>query len=279
MPPPGPAPVVVVKDVGGLVTDYQRQTEAYRQEGREVRLHECRSACTMALSLPNVCVYPDSVLRFHQAYNRDTKEVDIRVSDQLFSTYPESVRRRLGYLTRAYKSLSGAELINLGVRNCNETPVMFARRKQGGTQVASAAPVTPEEPGAFSRLAGRLSAALTGKAEPAASMPSAARPQTPASPPVQVARADERPAPLPPVRPANLTPVLTDPTPVGSISPEADEEIPVPPIRPARLNGAPVQVAKVAKPQVYKLQARLPDIITGAWPVLPPSFSAYAPLR
>ena len=73
-PPPEPAPVVVVKDVGGLVSDYRDRTEMYRAQNREVRLHECRSACTLALSLPNVCVYPDAQLKFHQAYNDITKE-------------------------------------------------------------------------------------------------------------------------------------------------------------------------------------------------------------
>ncbi|MGB6177096.1 MAG: hypothetical protein WBF43_12350 [Methylocella sp.] len=43
-----PAPVIVMKDVGGLVADYQSQTAIYRASEREVRLHECRSACTMA---------------------------------------------------------------------------------------------------------------------------------------------------------------------------------------------------------------------------------------
>jgi hypothetical protein len=62
-----PAPVVVTKDVGGSVVDYQAQTARYRLSGREVKLHGCRSACTMALSLPNVCVYPDSTLKFHLA--------------------------------------------------------------------------------------------------------------------------------------------------------------------------------------------------------------------
>ena len=55
-PPPMPAAVVVQKDVGGLVRAYQERTELYRSQNREVRLHECRSACTLALSLPNVCV-------------------------------------------------------------------------------------------------------------------------------------------------------------------------------------------------------------------------------
>lgn len=70
-PPPQPAPVIVTKDVGGLVSDYRDRTAQYRAEYREVRLRECRSACTLALSLPNVCVFPSSLLKFHQAYNAD----------------------------------------------------------------------------------------------------------------------------------------------------------------------------------------------------------------
>jgi hypothetical protein len=63
-----PAPVIVMK-VGGFVPDYQSQTANYRASEHEVRLHECRSACTRALGLPNVCVYPGSVLKFHLAYD------------------------------------------------------------------------------------------------------------------------------------------------------------------------------------------------------------------
>jgi hypothetical protein len=258
-----------MKDVGGLVTDYQRQTEIYRREGREVRLHECRSACTMALSLPNVCVYPTSVLRFHQAYNRDTKQVDHGVSDQLFSTYPEPIRRRLGYLTRQYRSLSGAELIDLGVRSCNETPVMFAQRmqkKNGGTMVASATPPAAGsgEPSTLSRLAGTLSAMLTGAAQPT----STAIPSRPSGPTL-VARGEPASVPLPPVRPADL----------GEASAATQEEetsgVPLPPERPAHLAPA-IQVA--SKPN-NKPFGELPRMITGSWPVLPPLFSAYAPLR
>lgn len=276
LPPPGPAPVVIVRDVGGLVADYRRQTEIFRQEGREVRLHECRSACTLALSLPNVCVYPASVLRFHQAYNRDTKVVDHGISDELFASYPEAVRRRLGYLTRQYRSLSGTELINLGIRNCNESPVMFARRKsgQGATQVASAAPKA-EEPGALSQLAGRLTAVLTG---------SAARPQAEATPqrpaPMQTAavplpaKITEKAAPLPPIRPAGLT----DTTPVATIETD-DSAAPLPPMRPVRFDAPTPPPVKMVRTKTFTLQARLPDIILGAWPVLPDGLNAFAPVR
>lgn len=129
-PPPAPAPVVVYKDVGGLVSDYEAQTEIYRRENREVRLHECRSACTMALSLPNVCVYPDAQVKFHLAYNANTRATDYDVSARLFNYYPAAVKGRLGDLTRDYRVLSGLELISLGVRNCNGPDrVMIASRR------------------------------------------------------------------------------------------------------------------------------------------------------
>ncbi|HEY8580641.1 MAG TPA: hypothetical protein VIL72_12180, partial [Beijerinckiaceae bacterium] len=136
--------MIVQKDVGGLVSEYKAVTELYRRENREVRLHECRSACTLALSLPNVCVYPSSVLKFHSAYHRDTKQIDQGVSAELFNAYPPAVRERLGYLTRHYRSLSGKELIALGVRDCTQpqNEIMIARarqqQQQQATQVASA---------------------------------------------------------------------------------------------------------------------------------------------
>jgi hypothetical protein len=135
-----PAPVVVYKDVGGLVSDYEAFTERYRRENREVRLHECRSACTLALSLPNVCVYPDAKVKFHQAYNAINRETDLGVSSRLFASYPAAVQARLGYLTREYRVLTGTELIALGMRNCEGGATMIAARKQRTptTRVASA---------------------------------------------------------------------------------------------------------------------------------------------
>ena len=95
-PPPGDAPVVVYKDVGGYVDQYDRQTALYFQTNREVRLHECRSACTLALALPNVCVYPDSQLKFHKAYNPETRDANDSV-----------VRRDDGGLSRRRAPASG----------------------------------------------------------------------------------------------------------------------------------------------------------------------------
>ncbi|MGH6849968.1 MAG: hypothetical protein ACREDD_05920 [Methylocella sp.] len=119
-PPPMPAPVIITKDVGGLVADYQRQTALYRASEREVRLHECRSACTMALGLANVCVYPDGSLKFHVAYDPRNHQTNHAVSQQLFDSYPAAVRTRLGALMRNHKVLRGRKLIKLGIRDCNE---------------------------------------------------------------------------------------------------------------------------------------------------------------
>ncbi|QGM96346.1 hypothetical protein [Methylocystis parvus] len=153
-PPPAPAPVIVYKDVGGLVTDYEAATEQYRRENREVRLHECRSACTLALSLPNVCVYPNAQVKFHQAYNAITREADEGVSAKLFASYPAAVQARLGYLTREYRVLSGRELIAVGMRNCDgDNPVLIAARKQrqaAPTALASANPPPGAAAGASS---------------------------------------------------------------------------------------------------------------------------------
>ncbi len=72
-----------------------KRKRSYRREGREVRLHECRSACTLALSLPNVCVYPEVAVKFHLAYNQVTLETDLGVSDRLFNSYPAAGARPL----------------------------------------------------------------------------------------------------------------------------------------------------------------------------------------
>lgn len=115
--PPIDRPAIIV-DGGGLVTEYLRQTEYYRRTGQELRLLNCRSACTMALSLPNACVYPHSVLKFHAAYDANTKQIDQSWTQRLMGMYPAAVQQRLGTLERHYKTLRGTELMRLGVRRC-----------------------------------------------------------------------------------------------------------------------------------------------------------------
>jgi hypothetical protein len=226
-PPPSPAPVIVFKDVGGLVSDYEAQTEIYRRENREVRLHECRSACTMALSLPNVCVYPDAKVKFHQAYNAITREIDQSVSTRLFGYYPEAVQNRLDHLTREYRILTGSELIALGVKNCDgDNRIMIASKKPQQTPLVPASPLRDIAQSVQTAVAGALQRGDEGAKNP---IRVAVADRTVLSPNVtQLFGGANAPA-MPPVKP-DLT-VATAPE---AMTPGLDD-VPLPPHRPPSL--------------------------------------------
>jgi hypothetical protein len=263
-PPPLPTPVIVMKDVGGIVKDYQAQTDLYRSTGREVRLHECRSACTLALSLPNVCVYPDSVVKFHQAYNLRTHQTDFGVSQQLFEAYPQAVRARLGTLTRSYKVLRGTELIALGIRNCNEPQIMLAAKPPQQTQTPG---LSPSLSGALSSsLSNSWTGVVTTFARTDAVTPNPATIGIPSTMRTHTDVAENLSSemlfthvPLPPARPASDEETMT-----ATVSNET-----LPPTRPYRLS--------------YSFNRPLdgfglPQVMRGAQPILPASFVAYAEL-
>lgn len=301
-----PAPVIVMKDVGGFVTDYENQTALYRASQREVRLHECRSACTLALSLPNVCVYPDSKLKFHLAYDPRNHEPNAEVSQQMFNSYPAAVRARLGTLTRAYKVLSGSELIALGIRNCNAPKIIEPVPGEPKILIASAAPRKPaagappqtgEVPPLIAGLMDKmLSAFGAGGAAPAVAGRFAGVPPREAAkqPSGEVLVVD---IPLPPRRPAELTETAEatgvaarqdsgqaanqnfhgaiagipaagagEAPSAAALVAETADAVAVPPHRPSR-------AALVAKRLLDRIA--LPKLITGAQPILPPDFSAY----
>lgn len=243
-PPPGDAPVIVMKDVGGDVRAYSAQTTAYIQSGRQVRLHECRSACTLALAVPNVCVYPDSVLRFHKAYNPITKATNEDVSNAMLSAYPPAVRQRLGVLTRQYKSLTGSELIRLGVRDCNapsQPRILMARATPG--------PVRGENP--LSNAFGGLMSGFGSTQIPAYSgygAPVQVQRVKPQSAGIQVAEA------APPTGGAarsDATAAQTATPEAAAISAESAAVpapplagAPIPPPRPSDLAPPPIQIAR-----------------------------------
>lgn len=118
-PPPYPTPVHVI-DRGGYVEKYKQQTEIFRRSGQKIVLVRCHSACTMALSLPyeQVCVYSHSELKFHAAYDQDTRQIATEETAALFSMYPTKIQKKLVSLDREFKTLTGQQLINLGVQAC-----------------------------------------------------------------------------------------------------------------------------------------------------------------
>lgn len=275
-PPPSPnLPVVVQKDFGGLVSEYRAMTELYRQQNREVRLHECRSACTLALSLPKVCVYPTSVLRFHSAYHRDTKQVDQSVSRELLNAYPAAVRERLGNrLTRGYRSLTGAELIQLGVRDCTqpagETMIARAQQTPARSVVASNAPAQSDI-GLANVVEGvRSFLGFGDPRQPSATIAPQPPVMTAALKPADLSAIDP---PLPPARPREIGGGSQADEGTGEVAAGQNVQMamldaPVPPRRRDHVSAAdePPAVA-------------LPRMIVGAQPILPTTFTAYARLR
>jgi hypothetical protein len=250
------SPVVVVKDFGGYVDQYAAQTDVYRRTGREVRIHECHSACTMALSLPNVCVYRDSVFKFHQAYDPRNHVTNWEVSNALFSTYPDAVRQRLGTLTKTFTILRGTELIDLGVRDCEE---------QGPRIMVAQATLKPlpetmtSGSSSLSLLTGRLQGMLPSfgaKPEPVPGQPKPAR-RAPPQVPDEMLRAT---IPLPPEKPASIaTAALVEPD-LSTLEPGG---VPLPPPRPKML----LVAYTPSLPPIPFMQT-----IGGSQPILPAHF-------
>ena len=220
------SPVVVVKDFGGYVNEYAVKTELYRRQNREVRIHECHSACTMALSLPNVCVYKGSIFKFHQAYDPRNHITNWEVSDALFHTYPGAVRERLGTLTKQFTILRGSELIDLGVRDCDQAPeprIMVA--------AATSKPLAPGTltGGGLAALTGRLEGMIPNFGATPELVPDEGRPAR-RNAPLVPAEALAPAVPLPPERPADMiTASIEEPESNRDLAPG---EVPLPPPRP-----------------------------------------------
>lgn len=271
-PPPMPAPVIVTKDVGGYVADYEAQTAIYRATGRDVRLHECRSACTLALSLPNACVYPDSILKFHLAYDPRNRQPNAQVSQQLFDSYPAAVRARLGTLTREYKVLRGSELIALGIRDCNEhkerEPRILTASAPAGQQLPNAAPQPPKT--LFAGLIGKMLSVFGSASElGSAGSPLAAS--------LRLRFAPLRPTgvPMPPLRPEEL--IARD---APAAAPPFDHaQSPADMALLPRGSGAASRSANDLSLSQESANPGLRKLITGAQPILPAGFTPFAELQ
>lgn len=271
-PPPGDAPVVVVKDVGGYVDQYDRQTALYFQSNREVRLHECRSACTLALALPNVCVYPDSQLKFHKAYNPQTRDANDSVTDAMMAAYPVAVRQRLGQLTRNYKVLTGSELIRLGVRDCNapqQPRVMVARARFKDNPPEN--PVSNAFGGLVAALTPQSSLATAVQVRMASVRPVSVKPLLAEAPPPPV---PAQPAPKPALASASATTAISPPSePAPAEAAATNAGAPTPPPRPDEFLAKPAAVAPVAPPSNWG------RLIKGSAPILISSRFAPYPYR
>jgi hypothetical protein len=128
-PPPGNSPVVITNDGGGLVNKYFEQAYAYRIQGRRVEIRgSCRSACVLALSVPDVCVSPGAVVKAHQAYEEWTGKLRPDYTEAMLDRLPPKIKTALsGKIQRNYTAdsiLTYDELRALGVADCGKQKVV-----------------------------------------------------------------------------------------------------------------------------------------------------------
>ena len=117
-------PVAIYNDGGGLVDKYIAQAHQYALEGRRVEIRgSCRSACTLALSVPSVCVSPGAQVKMHQAYELYSGKERPDITDKMLNELPANIRQRLeGHISRDYSSeatLNYSDLRSLGVPDCD----------------------------------------------------------------------------------------------------------------------------------------------------------------
>ena len=96
MPPEPPKPIIILDDRGGRVSDYMNAAQKYKEQAREVRIIGlCWSACSLALSVPNVCVGSMATVMFHDAYNLNTGQVDMSVTKILLNYLPDKIKTNI----------------------------------------------------------------------------------------------------------------------------------------------------------------------------------------
>jgi hypothetical protein len=96
----------------------------YNASGERFRIDShCQSACTMFLSIRNVCVTPDATLLFHAGGNMRKGIINPARSQQMASHYKSALRQYVmanHYMdTFEFHSVSGSEIISrFGYRAC-----------------------------------------------------------------------------------------------------------------------------------------------------------------
>jgi len=123
--PPQHAAIVITEDGGGLVEKYREAAYQYRLEGRQVKiLGSCRSACILALSVPNVCVGPEAVVMAHHAHGLYSGKIKPDTTKAILGELPDNIRRVIGpnikkkYTAKA--TLTFSQMRSLGIADCSQ---------------------------------------------------------------------------------------------------------------------------------------------------------------
>lgn len=123
-PPDVRQPVVIYQDGGGLVRQYQEAAFRYNAENRRVEIRgSCRSSCTLALSVKNVCVGKGAEVKWHHAFNADDHTPRYDVTREMLSQIPFKIAQTVQpYISINYNpqaTLNYSQLLQLGIPDCD----------------------------------------------------------------------------------------------------------------------------------------------------------------
>lgn len=118
---------VIHRDLGGNVMERWHEVTSISLSGTEVQIRgQCLSACTMYLSVPNLCVSPEAVVGFHGPRSQTTGNSlsDSSASQIMAMHYPVAIRdwflQEAQYLQGSQVAyISGQQIIDLGTRSCS----------------------------------------------------------------------------------------------------------------------------------------------------------------
>jgi hypothetical protein len=99
-----------------VFSQFQSVIQQYNASGERFRIDShCQSACTMFLSIRNVCVTPGATLLFHAGGNRQRGIVNPYSTQQMFDSYNPALRRYVTdnhfMETFDFHPISGREII------------------------------------------------------------------------------------------------------------------------------------------------------------------------
>jgi hypothetical protein len=123
LPPDDVKPINILDDRGGRVSDYLKAAQNYTDQGREIRIIGlCWSACSLALSVPNVCVGPMATVMFHDAYDLKSGKNDPAATKDLFDRLPVKIQKAVDGMIQkdfhAEATLDAEKLMTLGIKKC-----------------------------------------------------------------------------------------------------------------------------------------------------------------
>jgi len=109
--------------MGGWFERFDPVVARYNQSGELFRIvGHCQSACTIFLSIRNVCIERSARLLFHAGHNRQ-RQITAYATNRMLAAYSASLRQYLvsnGYMsTLAFHTVSGRDMIQrFGYREC-----------------------------------------------------------------------------------------------------------------------------------------------------------------